>query len=1034
MAHCSSKPFFFRFFTNFGETCPVKKLFASPAASVGRRNLLATSVSAALVALSAAHVSPVYAQTETLAVPKVKFSIEAQPAASALEAYAKQSGVQLLFPSDEVADLKLKGIHGVYTKPDALEKLVEGAGLVVEWVNDGTAVVKKGGVSGKPAVGGGSAETGNAAQPVANESAQMNTVVITGTTIRGVAPVGAHVNVVTAKDLERTGRGTIQEAMQTLPQNTLGGANEGAVQVGQNALSGAAVSFGTGVNLRGLGPDSTLTLLNGRRLAPAGFGDFVDISSIPVSAVSRVEVLMDGASATYGSDAQAGVVNVILNKNFKGAETTLRSGFADGFSERRASQLFGKSWSSGHVTLGYEYYDRGELRFDERPYTASSNLTAFGGRDGRVTTCAPGNITSPAVYAGAIPGGQNGIGLTPGQIIKGQTNRCDSRTDGWMLPKQQRHSGFLSATQDISDGIEVYGDLFVSQREAEFDSRVGGATISVPVTNYYRKLNGFTAPGALVIDYNFNKDLGALPEHRGSNVTAGAIGVRADLSGTWSLDSFVAVGESREHVIRQQFDRTAGGALINALASSDPKSAFNPFGDGTGNSSAVLSSLMVPYDARYTSGYASANVKLDGDLFSLDAGAVKLAAGAEFRTERYKSAIDIAYTAHAPTSSRVNGDRRVKAVFSELYVPLVTEANSRPGVRRLELSMSARYDNYSDFGSTTNPKVGVNYEPVEGVKFSGSYGTSFKAPRLSDVYLQQGVQYLTVPVSQGGPDTNGDGMTKLLIANGGNSALKPEHGKTWTAGANFAPSWNRGLTAGITYFGMDFVDRISSLSSPFAPFTNPAPYLGSLYIPNPTQAQLDYFISRATSVTNSLLPGDTKPYEAIIVLQPANVSRVKLSGLDMQLSQVFNSQVGRFVASADFTHYLSYSNQFTAASPKTTVMNVLGGPIGWKGRFGLAWSNGGWSASVFGNYQGDYINNTVTPQRKISSQTTYDLQAGYSFGDGAGSWLRGARATISVVNLFDRAPPFADAGGVGFDARNYSPNGRMVSVNLNKRW
>lgn len=988
------------------------------------RNCLCVALATVLMVLG----TPVGAQQAGAAQ---EYSIQAGNLDDALKQLAKQSKLQIVYSPDLVKGKQANALSGQHTWQTALQRLLIGTGLEWKLINNSTVVLTKGTALRQPPAAPTKAQEEESAP---HEPTQLNTVVVTGTALRDVGPVGAHVNVMTASDLEQTGRGTIQEALQTLPQNTLGFANEGAVQVGQTGQSGATVSFGTGVNLRGLGTDSTLTLLNGRRLAPSGFGDFVDISSIPASAVSRVEVLMDGASATYGSDAQAGVVNVILNNEFSGAQTNLRSGFADGFTEQRFSQAFGKSWSSGNVTLGYEYFDRGELRNDERPYTASSNLTAFGGRDARTTSCAPGNITSPGAYAGAIPGGQNGIGLTPGQILKGQTNLCDTRTDAWLLPRQRRHAGFVSITQDIGDSAQVYGDLFVSHREAEVVSRAGAANLTVPETNYYRRLNGFTAPGALVIAYNFNKDLGALSEERSSNVIAGDVGVRIDLTDTWALDSYLAFGRSREHVIRQATDFGAGGALTNALASSDQATAFNPFGDGTGNSSAVLSSLLAPYDGRFTSEYASANVKVDGDLFSLDGGAVKLAAGAEFRTERFNTSLDIAYTARTPTSSGVHGDRDVKAVFGELYVPLVTEANSRPGVRRLEFSMSARLDEYSDFGSSWNPKVGMNYEPVEGVTFRGSYGTSFKAPRLSDLYTQSGVQYLTTAASQGGPDPNGDGVTKVLIANGGNVDLKPEHGKTWTAGVSFAPSWNRGFTAGITYFGMDFDDRISVLSSITAPFTNPAPYIGSVYFPNPTQAQVDYYVNRASRVTNSLPAGDTRPFEAIIVTQYSNLSRVKMKGLDVHLAQVFNTQAGRFVASADFTHYLNYWSQFTAASPKVTAMNVIGSPISWKGRFGLRWSNEGWSASLFANYQGDYINNRVAPEKKISSQTTYDLQAGYHFSDDAGSWLRDARATISVVNVFNRDPPFADAGGIGFDARNYSAVGRMVSISIEKRW
>jgi iron complex outermembrane receptor protein len=675
------------------------------------------------------------------------------------------------------------------------------------------------------------------------------------------------------------------------------------------------------------------------------------------------------------------------------------------------------------------------LQDPDRAYTASADLRPFGGRDDRVLFGVPGNIISPAQFAGAIPAGQNGVGLTPADILKGQTVLFNNHGARSLLPRETLNSAFLSATQSVGERLELYADVLASRRTTLYTNPGAAIAASVPATNYYRQLNGFGGTAPLVIDYDLSKDVGELAVDGKSQMITGDFGGRLQLTGSWELDAFLEGGASREgnHQPYQDFG-VAGNAFSVALASSDPAKAFNPFGDGGDNSAAVISSFVVPYHVQSRSRYASANLNLDGDLFQLPGGPVKLAAGAELRTEQFRYFSEVDYNNRPPGINNRRGNRQISAVFGELHVPIVGEANALPWVRSLDVSLSARYDHYSDFGSATNPKVGVTYEPVRGVLFHGSYGTSFKAPRLNDLITPITVQYYAASKTFGGPDPNGDGVTEALLVSGGNPSLTAEKGKAWTAGVTFEPAALPGFRADLTYFRLDFRDRIASLPSILLPLQNPAPYLGSVYFLNPTQAQVDAYVAKAAQILNTLPAGINAPMEVIIVSQVANVSVVDLDGIDVHAEQAFETSLGRFTASAAFTRYMKYESQFSPTSPATTTVGIVGAPVALKGRLGLAWRRDGWSASAFANYMDHAWNTTITPAVRVKSQTTVDAQVSYRFPETGPVWSRGVVATLAAANLFDRDPPFADVAGYGFDAKNYSPIGRLVSFTLEKRW
>jgi iron complex outermembrane recepter protein len=317
---------------------------------------------------------------------KVALTIESTSLATALEKWAQQSGFQVFYDPQITNNLIAPSVNGTYTAQEALEALLASTELTYVWLNGGKAVsirrkAQRTGMEtqqsapvaklssedpggGKPATSGTGEVAGSQA---ALSSGSLEEVTVTGSLIRG-ARTASPLTIVTRQYIDNSSYSNLYRVLQSLPQNFGGGSTEATAS--SPAGSGLNISYGSSPNLRGLGADATLVLLNGQRLAPSGYGDAVDISAIPLSAVDRVEVLTDGASATYGSDAIAGVVNIILRSDYEGAETGLSAGSAanSSMNELSASQTFGKDWGNASVLLNYEYFDRENLDAKDRDY------------------------------------------------------------------------------------------------------------------------------------------------------------------------------------------------------------------------------------------------------------------------------------------------------------------------------------------------------------------------------------------------------------------------------------------------------------------------------------------------------------------------------------------------------------------------------------------------------------------------------------------------------------------------------------------
>jgi iron complex outermembrane receptor protein len=574
--------------------------------------------------------APALAQSQTYQI-----DIPAQTLADALRSLGKATRQNVVFSGAAVRGKRSVAVRGNYTARQALDRMLENSGLSVEIGQGGVIMVKPGGQGSLPAPEPrrvsalGEAAAGNTTAD--SESA----IVVTGTNIRGTTPASP-VIVFDKQAIQRTGYASARELITNLPQNFGGGAAE---TTGPSPVTDAGRNVGatSTVDLRGLGAGSTLTLLNGHRLAPNGEGFAVDISAIPLSAVKRVEILTDGASAIYGSDAVGGVVNFILDDAYEGGETTLQYGGATqgGAAETRLAQTLGHRWQTGGLIATYEYYARTPVRAGDRP------------------------------FASGLP------------------------ADFMLTANQHRNSGFVHGDQQVGP-IKFFGDVLYSDQT--------------------KALN--TLFGTRVKDH--------------LTTLSATVGASADLGRGWALEATGLLGRQNDHQV-----------------------ATTPAGEA--------------FPTRYRDQITSFDAKADGPLFHLPGGDVRAAFGGGERHEKLE----------VVGGSPPRATRKVTAAFGEISIPLVGEANAISGVRMLRADVAVRWERYSDFGSTTNPKVGLTWIALDGLKLRGTWGTAYRAPTLIEKYGD------ILAVLFDAPDpASPTGTTLSLISLGGNPDLGPQRAKT----------------------------------------------------------------------------------------------------------------------------------------------------------------------------------------------------------------------------------------------------------------
>lgn len=928
--------------------------------------------------------------------------------------------------------------------------------------------------------------TAEVQEPTAKESTdgekttQLDTVIVTGTNIEGIKPIGSSSMALEREEVLATGAVNLSDVVRRIPQVQSNDAfREGGTVGGANNTQGNAL------NLRGIGASATLLLIDGRRVAPTGTTlGFTEANQIPLAALERVEVIADGASAVYGSDAVAGIINYVLRKDYEGAELSYRFSDEGGFHQRVGSLAAGTAWDGfgalgrGNVLFTYERTNRDALRAGDNPLLRQ-DLTRYGGLDGRLNgaSATPGftpNIvvqradgsTNPSLpNAGAndyygLPVGTNGVGLSASDLRLNQPNLLDAADYSDYLGKMERDQISLFFNQQLTERLSFYAQGLYRKRETvSYTMGVGSSsqyssTVSLPSSSpYYISGVPGVAPGApLTVQYNAYKDVGPVNFTNDEKQITWTAGFKAELPGDWKGEFYYTDSENDScgycnfgtFINWDAFNAQVASGNINPL-SSEPLSAAQ-VSTFIGNNLQFSNSSM-----------KNAMLKFNGPLFELPAGKVRGAIGAEYlensnilTNEANRGALN-AYV-HDTTSGL---ERDVTSLFAEIYVPIIGEDSGVAGVKSLSLSGAIRRDDYSDVGATTNPKIGLTWEVTDNLSLRGSWGESFRAPNLPEMNPYVFSVAVATPTQNNSGDpgiVNGafPGFTNQLFLLGSNAALTPETAETWSAGLDYDFSAIEGLRLSATYYSIKYDDRIAAppsgefLASPegralwdayITPIHQPASCVEGDY--STYDPALLPFVNLPSLFGVRIVPDCA--INVVLDGRNTNMASTKQTGLDLALNYSIPSDFGFWNIGASATRVLKHDQQVSLDSPMEDRRNRYNEPSSTRARANVGWFYNEWSVNLFANYVGGYTNDlpitvagTRLPEHEVGSWTTFDLGVSWAPTIEA-NWVHGVRVGVNINNLFDRDPPLVLSGNTPFNAMKSDPFGRTwsVSVTLN---
>lgn len=983
---------------------------------------------------------------------RVLFAVPALPAEHAAKKVAAQSDRALLFRAESVSDVRANAVVGRYTVQEALGALFNGTPLQGNLTKNGVIVVTiRGNQEGdikmtkkeikKALLSGGAAivllgTTANAQEAVEVEDEEKeDVVVITGTRLQQVSPT-SQVTVITREDIEMRNIQTAEGALSLLPQNN------SAIR---STTPGADNTTGAGFNnlnqsvsadLRGLGAGSTLMLLNGNPITASalaqGGANFADIAGLPSAAIERIEVFNDSASAVYGTDAISGVVNIITRTSYDGLQASFNyDNNGLGGDNRQATVFGGVSGDRWNILGGFSYRSSDPTTYEDLGRTYR-DYTALGGGDYRSYLSQPGRYQSligllPGIgdtYATVLPGTRSA--LTASDIAPGRVP--DDSADGQYVGKGEVYSAYFHAGADLTETVKFSLDVLASQRKVITDS--GPHAVSISLTNpavapHLRA--PFTGFLYAYYAYRFENETaaGLLPSvQRESNTDK--LAISGNLSGTmpalsdwkWNVTAFYSSDKATLDLYTYQ-DALTDGVISGAI---------NVFGDGLNADPAQFANLVAdePRINDSKTSLALFSGYTQGDLFEIPGGEVVLLAGVEYRQDR-AAAVGTNVQGIGTNQDLIGtASRNTTSVFGELAVPLVGEGNALPGVQSFLVTGAVRYAHHSDVMDATVYRVGLAWDVIEGVKITGSHGTSFRAPSVFDLSEPLTGQTPVTP-DYGCPMALGGGGPCFAPAQnnfGGNVHLTPEEGQSWSVGLQIAPEIAPGLVFGAGMQDIDFTGRIVD--------------------------PLGEFGLEFTTANTELFPGVVVRDSAGALLElnaiPINLAQTKSRSYDVFADYRFSTGAG------DVS--LSYDGAFQArldetVLPDTAPLELAGtsyrGPY-WRHRASLGFTpavlpNAGVTIDVthmpgYTHYVGARGRDTSTggtAVQDVDSFTMVDLFLSYRLDKTGDPLTGGWRAYVGVRNFFDADTPFMDTS-LGYDVLNGNPFGRSFTASITKEF
>lgn len=1073
--------------------------------------------------------APGWAQVRQLYLPT-------ETASKSIPELARQADIQIIGPGEPLQYVITPAVKGSFDVVVALEMMLKGTDFKVSRIMEGVIAIS---LSKKTSVCDDEGETMKyqhslktgvswmalafatipcaLAQSVDNAQT-METIVVsaprTGTNIAGIAPVGTESLVLNHDQMLATGLTSVADITRTIPQvqtiDALG--REG----GTSAANGN-VTQGNAINLRGLGTRATLTLVDGRRVAPTGTGDtFTDANIVPLAVLDRVEVLIDGASAVYGSDAVGGVINYIVRKDYTGAQAAVRYNYNHGYSEWGVSATIGQAWShlgafgAGNFILSYDFDGRTSMMTGSQPFLRR-DLRQFGGNDNRVI----GSYISPAAdsaifythnattdeyryYNVLHTTGSQVPSLTPADPNKDPSlvyvassldknlthnsdlNLVDASDYQTFLGRMWRHQVTAFVNQEVTPWLSVFAEGFFTKRQTTSYGldQTNPLSLNTAGTDSPSPWNiaDFNGTGLTQgVSFNFGQAETVNPEE---TYTA-TVGFVAKLPFDWTANGYYTNG----------LDHVCGMCHYNDNIDQDAMNHFigdgeiNPFAIGsmTPTQRALITGRNVQFGRNMINDYV---LKFDGPLFELPGGTVRAAIGGEYsyNTEHLTNGANRSHGFEADIDPVRNGwndfaydtingrSRVIESGFAELFVPVVGEKNHVPLVKEFSIDAAVRYDQYSDEGSTTNPKVGATWAVDDSYTVRGSWGTSFHAPTLTDLneYVQSWQMVFpggwgVFPNRSGDPSLDGPDQNcpwlaptycvSSVVHNGNNSKLRPETSENWSLGIDFKSRWLEGFEASTTYYNVAYKNKIVNMSDYMWQNYIGSPASRALYkdyihpVHNPANCNgndastwdpvLKYWVKTVVSVYGNIDRTQICSVSMVFDGANSNFAGEVQRGLDINLTYLLpTDHNGLFNFGLYATTVLDNKNQIVGSAPVEQIGGI-NQPIRWRGRGSIGWSLDKLAASVFVNYTGPGVNSNPTfsyvPKGAPAYYTT-DVTVAYAFTDQLGwSGFSGTRLTFSAQNVFDQNPPIELNGTTSaYDGSHYGALGRTVTLQLTK--
>ncbi|MYM36206.1 TonB-dependent receptor [Duganella sp. FT94W] len=869
------------------------------------------------------------------------------------------------------------------------------------------------------------------------DKAVQHKVYVTGSNVRRLTlETASPVQIITKDELTRGGATSLNEVLRTISAN-VGGIDETRT----NGFSAGAA----GLNLRGFGSQATLTLINGRRLAPYAQPEFqttfVDLNSIPVGAVERIEILKDGASAIYGSEAMAGVVNIILRDSFKGLEvggSYGKSSRNDG-EQKRATLSFGagslvEDHYNGYVTVDLRQRDPMFL-YKRDDYLSTQDLRAYGYKDRRTLYTYPGNIYWTDKATGQLTSRSLDKNCPADRLVPASTVLSAGSTGTACVFDDFKDSSVNAAGKTDRLGITsrltwqpdatttVFSELMFNRHKARVTGllhwvagQTGQITPALPITHpqYPQELIG--PDGKTLAGGNgtvrVRASLRDFPGQGQDNTTDFGrylVGVKGVVK-NWDWETALLRTDSK--VTSHNTAAILTTPFINAYTSGK-----FIFGGGSANQ-ALYDSITANPVNHFKSGLTQLDGKISGELFNLPAGAVGLAVGAELRKESLTTdpdplsvAGELYHQAQLPPG--FSNDRRISSVYVESTVPLL---------KSVEAQLAVRHDHYSDYGNSTTPKVGLKWTATPTLMLRGTYAEGFRAPTLVENSTDVRKAFLSFrdPYRCNARFTLGCNANSAYES-GANPALKPETAKSYTIGLAWEP--NSSFLATLDLWQIKRIGEIGTYDLDKV-LADPSRYAG-----DPAVA-----ITRDPLTDADRAAGATAGEVSNIRMLLTNVAVTQIRGADLKLTGRLNmGEYGVLTPTLNLSHMQSYKN---APSPNDDLIEYAGtrGTPSVQATLGLVWKKAAYQLSadtVFISKMasvGDRTQECVLETEGfpglctgIPSFTVVNLGGSYS-------GFKNTTLKFAIQNAFDRKPPFHPNGSANYYSSMHSAMGRYFQI------